>query len=92
MSASWQSRNVLLSVRLWKSHVKLIVPVKRRQALLASNLPRNSRPELIRTMGMARSSRCVVESGLGRFREEALQVRATFLSADRFRDALENAR
>jgi hypothetical protein len=52
MSYYWQSRNVRFGVAMRKGHGKLIVPVKRRQAMLASNLPRNSRPELIGTMRM----------------------------------------
>jgi hypothetical protein len=39
-----------------KEHGKLIVPVKRRGALVATNPSRNSRPELIRTMGTTWSS------------------------------------
>ena len=65
MSASWQSRNVRFGVSLWKRHGKLIVPVKQRRAMLASTPPRNSRSELIVTMGMAQSSRCAIESRTG---------------------------
>ena len=37
MSPSWQSRNVPFCLGLWKVHVNLRVPVKRRRALVATN-------------------------------------------------------
>jgi hypothetical protein len=51
MSPCGQSRNVPFCRGLWELRVKLRVPVKRRRAMLASNPLRNSRPELIATMG-----------------------------------------
>ncbi len=48
-----------------KEHGKLIVPVKRRRAMLASTPSRNNRPELIETMSGARSSRRVLLSLVG---------------------------
>jgi hypothetical protein len=47
MSASWQSRNVRFGLGHAEVHGKLIVPVKRRGALVATNPSRNSRSELI---------------------------------------------
>src|SRR5439155_14374584 len=37
MSPSWQSRNVPITRDFWGTHVMLLVPVKRRRAMLASN-------------------------------------------------------
>ena len=76
MSASWQSRNVRLGVGLWKRHVKLNVPVKRRRALLASNPLRNNRSELIRTMGWRNPPVALSSSDGSRWREAAAPVRA----------------
>jgi hypothetical protein len=37
MSAFWQSRNVRFAPTIWGVHVILLVPVKRRRALVATN-------------------------------------------------------
>ena len=63
--------------------------------MLASNPPRNSRTELIRTMGMAQSSRCAVELGWESLAGGGAPIQAGMQdpsSDDRFRDASENAR
>lgn len=63
--------------------------------MLASNPSRNSQPELIKTMGMAQSSRCAVEFGweLLAGGGAPIQTRGTDPSSDeRFRNASENAR
>ena len=37
MSCSWQSRNVVFGLGIGGVHVTLLVPVKRRRALVATN-------------------------------------------------------
>jgi len=75
MSPSWQSRNVPFGRWFCIVHGILPVPVKRRRALVATNPIEESRPELIGTMGRARSSRRALEPVIGAGRREAVPRR-----------------